>query len=179
MTLIKEIWKDIKGYEGLYQVSNYGRVKNVKTNYIFIPQKRGNYLKVTLNKKQLSIHRLVAETFLDKNKFKCMPDENKKTIDLNKLVINHKNENKYDNRLSNLEFCTIKYNTYYSNCIEKCSKAKEKPINQYDLEGNFIKKWNSINEASKELNICQSLISKCVLGKLKRAKNFKFEYAKK
>lgn len=177
-----EIWKDIPKFEGLYQASNLGRIRSIKTGYILIPQKRGNYLKVSLYKngikKQLSIHRLVAETFLDKKDFKSMPDEDRNLIDLKELYINHKNENKYDNQFDNLEWCTAKYNSYYSDCIKKCSRAKEKPINQYDLNGNFIKRWNSINEASYGLNICQSLISKCVLGKRNKTHKFKFEYVK-
>lgn len=175
---MQEIWKDIEGYEGLYQVSNYGRIKNVKTNYIFIPQKRGNYLKVTLNKKQLSIHKLVAETFLNKKNFKSMPDEDISLINLDKLEINHKDENKYNNYANNLEWCTHKYNSHYSKCIEKCSKAKEKPINQYDLENNLIRRWNSINEASKLLNIPQSCISRCVRGLRNKTHNYKFRYVK-
>lgn len=182
MTLNKEIWKDIPEYEGLYQVSNLGRIRNKETSYIFIPQKRGKYLKVSLSKngikRQLSIHKLVAETFLSKSDFKCMPDEDRSLINIDKLEVNHKNEDKYDNRINNLEWCTHKYNSYYSKCIEKCSKAKEKPINQYDLKGNFIKTWNSIKEASCKLNICQSLISKCVIGERNKTHNFKFKYVK-
>lgn len=175
-----EIWKDIPDYEGLYQVSNLGNVKNKKTNYIFIPQKRGYYLKVSLTKngikKQLSVHKLIAETFLNKEEFKSMPDEDRTLINLDDLEVNHKDENKYNNNLINLEWCTHKYNTYYSKCIEKCSKAKEKPIEQYDLKDNFIKKWDSIKEASIKLNICQSSISKCVLNQRKKTHNFKFKY---
>ncbi len=179
--IIEEKWKPIEDFRDKYEISNLGRIKNKITGYIFKPQKRGKYLKVSLSKngikRQLSIHKLVAETFLNKSDFKCMPDEDRSLINIDKLEVNHKNEDKYDNRINNLEWCTHKYNSYYSKCIEKCSKAKEKTINQYDLNGNFIRKWNSINEASKELNICQSLISKCVLGVRNKTHNYKFKYS--
>ena len=175
----EEVWKSIDIFKDKYEISSCGRVKNIITGYIFVPQKRGNYLKVTLNKKQLSIHKLVAETFLDKRDFKCMSDENRDLIDLSNLEVNHKNEVKSDNRAENLEWCTHKYNSHYSKCIEKCSKANEKPINQYDVEGKFIQKWNSINEASKILNIPQSCISRCVRKLRNKTHNYKFEYANK
>ena len=175
-----EIWADIPNFEGIYQASNLGRIRNKETSYIFIPQKRGKYLKVSLSKngikKQLSIHKLVAKTFLNKNDFKCMPDENRNLINLDKLEINHIDENKYNNCVDNLEWCTHKYNSHYSKCIEKCSKAKEKPINQYDLENNLIRRWDSINEASKLLNIPQSCISRCVRGLRNKTHNYKFRY---
>lgn len=179
---MEEIWKPIEDFKDKYEISNLGRIRNKETSYIFIPQKRGKYLKVSLSKngikRQLSIHKLVAETFLNKSNFKCMPDENRSLINMDKLEVNHKNEDKYDNRINNLEWCTHKYNSYYSKCIEKCSKAKEKPINQYDLKGNFIKTWDSINEASKLLNIPQSCISRCVRGLRNKTHNYKFRYVK-
>ena len=175
-----EVWKPIEDFKDKYEISNYGKIQNKITGYMFKPQKRGNYLKVSLCKNgiknQISIHRLVAETFLDKKDFKSMPDEDRSLIDLNKLEVNHKNENKYDNRVDNLEWCTQKYNMNYGNCCKKISISKHKKINQYDLNGNFIKEWNSIKEASKKLNIPQSLISRCVLGQRNKTHNYKFKY---
>ena len=105
-----EEWRDIKGYEGLYQISNKGRVKSL--NYkrtgkekIRKPGKRRGYFFITLYKKgekpkSFDIHRLVAEHFLPN------PD--------NLPVVNHKDENKLNNNVENLEWCTFAYNTIYS-----------------------------------------------------------------
>lgn len=179
--IVVEEWKPIQNYEEHYEVSNLGNVRNKITKYLFIPQKRGNYLKVSLSnngkKKQVSIHRLVAKAFLNKNDFKYMPNENKEKIDISKLEINHINENKYDNRASNLEWCSRKYNLYYGKCIEKISISKHKQIKQYDLQDNFIKTWGSIKEASIKLKIPQSSISKCVCGTRRKTHNYKFRYA--
>ena len=118
---LKEIWRDVVGYEGLYQVSNLGRVKSL--NYhrsgkegIMKPVLEDNgYYSVNLYKngkvKKFSLHRLVVETFLGK-----IP---------NGLVVNHLNEIKSDNRLENLEICTQKENTNYGTCIARRSGARK------------------------------------------------------
>ena len=118
LRLITEIWKDIKGYEGDYQVSNLGRVRSLdrvqdipnrwggvthrcKKGVMLKPCFDGkkNYLHITLKNHSRDIHRLVAETFI--------PNPN------NYTEVNHKNEDKTDNRVNNLEWCTHKYNNNY------------------------------------------------------------------
>lgn len=123
MCLKNEIWKDITNYEGLYQVSNFGRVKSLKrirksknnspsiVNERILSQKNTKgYKSVSLSKnsklKTFSVHRLVAQSFLDN------PN--------NLPQINHKDENKTNNMVDNLEWCDAKYNTNYS--IYKISK---------------------------------------------------------
>lgn len=138
---MQEVWKDIKGYEGLYQVSNFGRIKSLERKRIdrnqilpekilSIRKKENGYLTVSLNKntkdKKHLVHRLVAQAFIP-------------NID-NKPCINHKDENKTNNNVDNLEWCTHKYNSNYNNLFKK----RYKKVNQYDLQGNFIKEWNSI-----------------------------------
>ena len=180
-----EIWKDIKGYEGLYQVSNLGRVKSLSKEFlvsnqyckttkcrktkerILKPQlDKYGYYRVTLckdGKKYLKqIHRLVALTFLTN------PHE--------LPLVNHKNEIKTDNRSCNLEFCTSSYNQNYGTIKERISVAQSYDINQYTLGGCFIKKWHGINKASRELKINHANIISCCQGKRKSAGGYIWRY---
>lgn len=123
---MKEIWKDIPGYEGLYQISNLGNIyiikrkkKKIKTinkdGYYYVNLSKNNH------KTSYLVHRLVAETFLNKKKYKYAKNDN---IDEKLLVVNHKDENKLNNCIDNLEWCTNKYNVIYSknNYKEKIDK---------------------------------------------------------
>jgi hypothetical protein len=176
---MEEIWKDIKEYEGLYQVSNLGRVKSIERKVDIYSRKNKKYYKRTIKQKFIKyggntigyvnvalskdgytkpmyVHRLVAEAFI--------PNPN------NYPVINHKDENKENNTVDNLEWCTIKYNNNYGTRIKTA-----KQVNQYDLAGNFIKKWESINEASKELKLKK--IWEVCNGKRNKCGNFVWKYA--
>lgn len=119
---MKEKWKDIPNYEGLYQISNLGNILNVKRNKIKKQtiNKEGYYY-VMLSKKgkktYFLVHRLVAQVFLDKSKYKCVNKDDNVI-----LVVNHKDENKLNNNLNNLEWCTNKYNVIYSNKRNKINK---------------------------------------------------------
>lgn len=155
-----EIWKDIKGYENMYQISNYGNVKslnraiNGRWGKAFIKERilskrkdKKGYNTVALYKnnvyKTKKIHRLVAEAFIP---------------NLNNLPqVNHKDENKSNNYVDNLEWCNNKYNCSYGYHSNRLKKA----INQYDLKGNLIKKWNSIKEASEYLKLNNTGIGDC------------------
>ena len=126
---MSEEWRDIKGYEGLYQVSNYGRVRSVarivtwknnqiksyKSRIMKIRQKNG-YCTVSLyknfNSKDIRVHRLVGEAFIPN------PD--------NLPFINHIDENKQNNRVENLEWCTRQYNNNYGSRNHKISVARSK-----------------------------------------------------
>lgn len=157
-----EIWKSIKNYEGLYWVSNFGRVKSKRK---ILKPINGEYLKVGLSKngvqKTLYIHRLVAETFLVKNK----PE------------INHKDEDKHNNCLSNLEFVTHKENMNHGTKQDRESKIKTKyHINQYDKKGNFIKQWYNLRDITMNTEYKKSNIQYCCLGKYKYAYGYKWEY---
>lgn len=139
-----EIWKDIEGYEGLYKVSSLGRVLSVKRDKIMklIPIKRG-YLVVNLSKNnkmsQFRVQRLVAKAFI--------PNP------LDYPIINHKDEDKTNNKVENLEWCDVRYNNEYSNVWEYAFRKTRKPIDVYDANGNFYNKYISIAEAARALGI--------------------------
>ena len=167
-----EIWKDIKDYEGLYQISNYGRVKSfprkgteLKEKIIKVRQNNYGYLVVGLCKnnfrKYYLIHRLVAKAFIPN------PD--------NLPCVNHKDENPKNAKATNLEWCTHKYNINYGTVQKRRSAQSQKVINQFDLNGNLIKRWNSILEAKTALNL--KSISACCRRKQKTAGGYIWKYA--
>lgn len=159
----KEIWKSVVGYEGYYEVSNLGNVRSVdrivknKNNTTKIIKGKNHkltvaqsgYISIVLYKnceqKVYRVHRLVAEAFIPNPQ--------------NLPQINHIDENKGNNNVENLEWCTGSYN------IRTRSKKGERRIIQYDKNGNFIKIWNSIKEISETLNIKYSTIQSAVSEK--------------
>ena len=171
---MKEEWRDIKGYENLYQISNYGRVKSFYNNKEQVLKNWINpngYLLVTLcknkKKKKISIHRLVAETFLDNP---CGYPQ-----------INHKDEDKTNNYIENLEWCDAKYNNNYGTKIERQLKLQvnhpKKSKEVICLETGVI--YPSSMEAERQLNIRHSQIIKCCLNKSKTAGGFTWKYTNK
>lgn len=173
-----EIWKDIEGYEGLYQVSNFGRVKSLNYRYtekegILKPIKnKDGYLYVGLWKnrkgKKFRVHKLVASVFI--------PNDNP----IEKTEINHKDENPSNNHFNNLEWVTPKENCNYGTRNKRLSKKLKgkgiKPILQYTLDGEFIKEWESIKQASEELYITHSNIGRCCRGEQKKCGGFLWKY---
>lgn len=160
-----EIWKDIKEYEGIYQVSNFGKVKSKRK--ILIPAK-GEYLKVSLSKngtqKTRYIHRLVAETFLD----------NKSNLPF----VNHKDENRYNNNVNNLEWCTNKYNINYGNAQKKKAKSQLRyNIIQKDIKGNIVNIWESASQVADCLKLNKGTIRKSCKTGLKNY-GYYWEYKK-
>ena len=118
---MQEIWKDIPNYEGIYQISNLGRIKSLKGKEKILKlliDKQGYYM-VRLwengKTKQFYIHRLVAEAFLDyKCNYKKLKDEEYLLFNKENLVVNHKDENKLNNNVNNLEWCTNRFNIKYT-----------------------------------------------------------------
>lgn len=150
----KEIWKPVLGFEGRYEVSNLGNVKSLITNKLLKPKttSRG-YMFVNLGKelKTKLVHRLVWEAFNGP-----IPEG---------LQINHLDENKHNNSLTNLSLVTQRENMNWGSLPEKFAK----PILQYDKNGNFIKEWRSIQSIRRELRFNPSHISECARGKKKSA----------
>lgn len=195
--MIKEIWKPIKGYEGLYEISSLGRVKSleryvannggkylIKERILKPTKNQYGYLYVVISKNNINkhklIHRLVAETFIS-NKH-------------SKRTINHINGIKTDNTLENLEWCTHKENIQkaWENGLYKISekqringrtrgKNNSKPVVQLDLENNVIKVWDSITKARDTLKISATAISNCARNKksYNTAGGYKWRYKDK
>ena len=147
-----EIWKDIKGYEGLYQVSNLGRVKSFQNHRVFIRKQSHNkkgYLVLVLSKNnkniQCRVHRLVAEAFLpNPNNYPC---------------INHKDESRTNNTVDNLEWCTVQYNNYYGTRIDKIRKVIAKPVLLTDLDTGISLITLSARESSHMLGVSKHSVS--------------------
>ena len=150
-----EEWKPIPGYEGLYEVSNYGRVRSFKwssNGKILSPGKDGSgYLFVTLCKdgktKLRRMHRLVAEAFI--------PNPN------NLPLVNHMDECKKNNYFGNLEWCSPAYNNSYGTRMERVVEKISKPVVQLDKKGNFISEFESLREASRRTGIADENICRC------------------
>ena len=175
---MKEIWKDIEGYEGLYQVSNLGYVRSldkikevINNNKKYLKTIKGKELKCSFHDgyrtvglikdgkvKTTYIHRLVATAFV-KN-----PN--------NYNVVNHIDEDKSNNYYKNLEWCTYQYNNIYGNRLKNIKKI----IIQYDKKFNFIKRWDSATDAEKELLICANNIRKCCNYIIKSAGGYIWRY---
>ena len=167
---IQETWKDIPGYEGLYQASNLGRIRSFKRNNIRIlkPNREGSgYYRVILYlnsvRKNVSVHRLLWTAFNG-----LIPEG---------LQINHLNENKADNRLENLSLCTAKENINYGTRNKRAGEKLCKRIQMLDKNNNILKTFNSLKEAAQFLNKkSHSNISKCLHGKGKSAYEYKWKF---
>lgn len=183
--LPNEEWRDVVGYEGLYKVSNMGRVKMLPRNVLanksqrIIPEHiikqietQKGYLSVDLwnmnNRKRFMVHRLVLNAFNGKNS--------------DKKECNHKNENRKDNIYTNLEWISHKENINYGSRTEKQKVAMinhsrmSKPIVQYDLNGRFIAEYPSMRQAARELCFDMSNIKDCCKGRYKSTHGFVFKY---
>lgn len=166
---MNEIWKDIEGYEGLYQVSNLGRVKSLnysRTGKEGIlkpnPTKRG-YIIVELKSKPFQVHRLVAQAFI--------PNPN------NLPQVNHIDENTSNNIVSNLEWCTAEYNSNYGTRNERIKQSLQKPVIQYNINNEYINTFPSIIEAHKLTGVDNHHISACCNNKRKTAGGYKWVFA--
>lgn len=155
--------KDIKGFEGLYAITEDGQVWSYKSNRFLKPYLEGKgYLKVSLSKngevKKCKIHRLVAEAFV--------PNP------LGLPIVNHKDEVKTNNHYTNLEWTTNIDNIRYGTAIERGAQKKRKPVYCEELNREFP----SMTAAANELEICVGNISLCCLGKKKTTGGYHWRF---
>lgn len=168
---MKEVWKDIAGFDGYYQVSNHGNVRSttrkvhhskggVRVSHSRLMKLSLNgdgYYFVSLHKhnhaKPFRVNRLVAETFIPN------PD--------GLPCVNHIDKNRLNNRVDNLEWCSVEYNNRYST---------NKAISQYTLDGVWVRDWDAISDATRLLGINTSNIAQCCRGKRKSAGGYIWKY---
>lgn len=188
MDMENEIWRDIIGYEGLYQISNFGRVRSLdrvekcrdgklrkRKGIIIILHKntRGGYLIVTLSKhgvhKTFQVHRLEWEMF-----YGPIPED---------MQVNHINEIKTDNRLENLNLMTPKENSNWGTHTDRVAISQRnrpdtsKTVLQYTADGVFVREWPSTKEIQRCLGFANPNISACCLGKKETAYGYIWRYA--
>ena len=175
---MKELWKDIKEYVGRYQVSNFGRVRNIVTGKILkIRIGTPGYYIVGLSKNAINknyfIHRLLGFAFL-KNHSKIRND------------INHKDCNKLNNNLDNLEWCTRSENLIHASRngllnphhvgLTGSLSPYAKKIKKISKNGSVLKIYNSIVDAAKDLGAYKSSICKALRGYSKSSHGYRWEY---
>ena len=184
---MKEIWKDIQGYEGLYRVSNLGRVKSLRSTHynhkikstvvvkrekiLALATDTKGYLRVCLHKNNKAntqkVHRLVASAFIENpNNYPC---------------VNHKDENKQNNNVDNLEWCDSKYNCNYGTTQQRRADKTKKKVAQISKDGSIVKVWDSVNDASNDLNEDATQLSKWLNGRHKPRyiKDYTFKFVEK
>ena len=171
---MKEVWRDIPGYEGYYQASNLGNIKSLPKKYkplgrILKPQQRNNYLIVSLSRdgksKSQSVHRIIMKTFKGESN----------------LTVNHIDGNKHNNKLENLEWVSRKQNMQHGTCIKRMKETKRKrqghPIYIIDKDGSDYF-FGSIAEACEEFGLDSGNVKLCLRGNRKRHHGYTFESCK-
>jgi hypothetical protein len=180
-SLPNEEWRDIVGYEGYYQVSSCGRVRSVdrkiktgrgyischvKGKIMKIKVHRTGYLEVSLSingkSKTHKVHRLVSAAFIPN------PQNHKE--------VNHKDENKANNNVDNLEWCTSKYNANYGERNRKSALARSKGIVQIDARGIAVAKYDSLTNAGKSVGGNAQGVFLCANNIIKKYKGYIWKY---
>lgn len=166
------LWKDVPGFEGLYKVSNLGDVYSVRRGKVLIPDDVRGYKQVTLQKngdrKRDKVHRLVAFAFVSQSE--------------GMTIVNHKDENKSNNRADNLEWCTIQYNNAYGGRARRSAETQIRNISTGEKAKKIVcvdtgMIFESTKEAERATGAYHSHISRCCNGKAKTAGGLSWRYA--
>ena len=187
--MISEIWRtavyDDEIYEGLYKVSNLGRIlslnyKNTGKAELLKPVNVNGYLQVCLSKnkeyKKCYVHRLIAETFLPNPERKPEVNhkiEGKKGKKINMVIFNE--DGTIDKERTTIEWVTSKENSNYGTRNERAAKANSKRVLQLSLSGELIREWDSTQECGRN-GFNQGNVSACCRGEKPQYKGFKWEY---
>lgn len=186
---MEEIWKDIPGYEGYYQASTLGNIRSIvlstgrRKRVLSAHKTKWGYLQVVLTDKlgnchHESVHKLVCLTFIP------IPEHLSHLLGTRHLQVNHKDEDKLNNRVDNLEWVTPSYNSSYGTITKRRLLAhkqrktcvSEARIRQISQDGAIIQIWDSLADISRNTNYNKSYICWCCKGKYKSAYGFKWEY---
>ena len=166
MDKVNEQWRPIKGFDGLYEVSNLGNVRNKRGKVLSPKVGKTGYLIVGLHDNcevtYKYIHRLVGETFLEIPDFKC--------------EINHIDENKSNNRVDNLEWTTRVQNVNHGTGRSRHDRKLFKPVSCFLPDGTFVKRYESITEAGRDLGVLKTSVWAAVSGKSKTCKGMIWKY---
>lgn len=173
------LWRPLELKENiiLYSISNYGDVKchahttlQKDGKYLTIQERilkpfknNQGYLIVDINRNKVMVHRLVAENFIPKI--------------IGKDIVNHKDGNKENNRVSNLEWVSSKENTLHAIEYGLRPRGRQpKPVNQFTLDGEFVSSYPSVKEASEKTGVNKRSIASCANGSRNKAGNFKWSF---
>lgn len=154
-----EIWKKV---DEELEVSNYGNVRLLNGKVLKQSKNGRGYLRLNRHNKTILVHRLVAQAFIPN------PD--------NLPEVNHKDENKENNNVDNLEWCNSKYNHNYNKLPQRIGKEHKKPINQYSLDGVLIIEWDSAKDAANKLHISQTGITNNLQNRSKSSAGYIWRY---
>lgn len=157
----KERWTRISEHPD-YWISTYGRVYSEKRKIIMKPDGSARYLRVRLDRKKLSIHRLVAAAFIHNPQ--------------NLPEVNHKDEIKTNNSVDNLEWCDHIYNVNYGTAKSRRSIALGRPVSQY-LDGKLVKTYSGLCEMNRQTGFNYNAVWQALNGKSKSSHGYEWRYA--